>query len=135
MGQGETKSKVPQVPGVEQQLKQIEDDWTKANKNRDTATLKRIIAENYFTTDDKGKVLNREQFISLITSNPDLIESIENFDMQVRVYGKVAVVTGGIRENGTRNGTAYMDTSRWTDVFVKRDGRWQAVVSQWVKVP
>ena len=55
--------------------------------------------------------------------------------MQVRVYGNTAVLTGGIREKGMRNGKAYADTSRWTDVFVKRGGRWQAVVSQWVKVP
>ena len=55
--------------------------------------------------------------------------------MQVRVYGNTAVVIGGARERGTRNGTAYTDTYRWTDVFVKRGGRWQAVVSQFAKVP
>lgn len=135
MGQGGTKSKAPQVPGVEQQLKQMEDDWTKANKSKDTATLRRILAENYFATDEKGKILNREKFISLITSNPDVIQSSENFDMQARVYGNTAVLTGGIKEKGMRNGKAYTDISRWTDVFVKRDGAWQAVVSQWVKVP
>jgi ketosteroid isomerase-like protein len=135
VGQGRTKSKAPQVSGVEQQLKQIEDDWTRANKDKDAATLRRIIREDWVGTDEKGKVLNREPFISLITSNPDVIESNENFGMQVRVYGNTAVVTGGIKQKGTRNGTAYTDTSRWTDVFVKRGGRWQAVVSQWVKVP
>ncbi len=135
VGQGGTKSKAPQVPGVEQQLKQMEDDWGRANKNKDAATLKRIIAKDWVGTDDKGKVLNREQDISQIT-NPDVIsESNENFDMQVRVYGNTAVVIGGVREKGTRNGTAYTDTYRYTDVFVKRGGRWQAVVSQWVKVP
>ncbi|MDQ3172912.1 MAG: nuclear transport factor 2 family protein [Acidobacteriota bacterium] len=129
-----TKSKGPQAGGVEQQLKQMEDDWQKAIKNKEAATLKRIIAEDWVTTDDKGKVLNREQYISQTTSNADVIESTENFDMQVRVYGNTAVVTGGSREKGTRNGTAYTDTYRWTDVFVKRGGRWQAVVSQWAKV-
>jgi ketosteroid isomerase-like protein len=135
VGQGGTKSKAPQVPGVEQQLKQIEDDWARAIKNKDAAALRRIIAEDWFGTDEKGKVLNREQFISVVTSNPDVIESNENFDMQVRVYGKTAVVTGGLKEKGTRNKTAYTDTYRWTDVFVKLAGRWQAVVSQSVKVP
>jgi ketosteroid isomerase-like protein len=53
----------------------------------------------------------------------------------VRVYGNTAVVTGGLTEKGTRDGTAYTDTYRWTDVFVKRGGHWQAVVSQWAKVP
>ncbi len=135
VGQGRTKSKGPQAGGVEQQLKQMEDDWQKAIKNKEAATLRRIIAEDWVGTDDKGKVLNREPQISQTTSNPDVIESAENFDMQVRVYGNTAVVTGGSKERGTRNGTAYTDTYRWTDVFVKRGGRWWAVVSQWAKVP
>lgn len=135
VGQGRTKSKGPQAGGVEQQLKQMEDDWQKAIKNKEAATLRRVIAEDWVGTDDKGKVLNREPYISQTTSNPEVIESAENFDMQVRVYGNTAVVTGGSKERGTRNGTAYTDTYRWTDVFVKRGGRWWAVVSQWAKVP
>src|SRR5713226_5610720 len=110
VGQGRTKSKGPQAGGVEQQLKQMEDDWAKAIKNKDAATLRRIIAEDWVGTDEKGKVLNREQSISQTTSNPDVIESEENFDMQVRVYGNTAIVIGGGTERGTRNGTAYTDT-------------------------
>lgn len=109
-GQGGSKSKAPQAGGVEQQLKQMEDDWAKAIKDKEAATLRRVIAEDWVGTDDKGKVSNREQAISQITANPDVIESNENFDMQVRVYGNTAVVIGGARERGTRNGTAYTDT-------------------------
>ncbi len=135
VGQGTSKNKGPQAGGVEQQLKQMEDDWAKAIKNKEAATLRRIIAEDWVGTDDKGKVSNREHAISQITANPDVIESNDNFDMQVRVYGNTAVVIGGARERGTRNGTAYTDTYRWTDVFVKRGGRWGAGVSQFAKVP
>ena len=135
VGQETTKSKGAQAGGVEQQLKQMEDDWQKATRTKDAAALKRMIAEDWVATDDKGKALNREQYISQTTANPDVIQSNENFDMQVRVYGNTAVVTGGLTERGTRNGTAYLDTYRWTDVFVKRGGHWQAVVSQWAKVP
>jgi len=135
VGQETTKSKGAQAGGVEQQLKQMEDDWQKATRTKDAAALKRMIAEDWVATDDKGKALNREQYISQTTANPDVIQSNENFDMKVRAYGNTAVVTGGLTERGTRNGTAYLDTYRWTDVFVKRGGHWQAVVSQWAKVP
>ena len=134
-GQGTTKSAGAQARGVEQQLKQMEDDWQKATRTKDAASLKRIIADDWVATDDKGKTLNREQYISQTTSNTDVVQSNENNDMQVRVYGNTAVVTGGLTEKGTRNGTAYLDTYRWTDVFVKSGGHWQAVVSQWAKVP
>jgi len=135
VGQGTAKSKGAKAGGVEQQIKQMEDDWQKAIKNKQAAPLRRMIADDWAATDDKGMVLNKEQYISQITSNSDDIESTGNSDMQVRVYGNTAVVTGGSRETGTRSGTAYTDNYRWTDVFVKRGGRWQAVVSQWMKVP
>jgi ketosteroid isomerase-like protein len=135
VGQETTKSKGAQAGGVEQELKQMEDDWQKATRTKDAATLKRIIAEDWVATDDQGKILKREQYISQTTSNPDVVQSNENTDMQVRVYGNTAVVTGGLTEKGTRNGTAYLETYRWTDVFVKRGGHWQAVVSQWAKLP
>ncbi len=117
VGQGTTKSKVAQAGGVEQQLKQMEDDWQKATRTKDATLLKRIIAEDWVATDDKGKALNREQYISQTNSNPDVVQSNENFDMQVRVYGNTAVVTGGLTEKGTRNGTAYLDTYRFSSDF------------------
>lgn len=135
VGQGTTKSKGDQAGGVEQQLKQMEDDWQKATRTKDTTALKRIIAEDWIATNEMGKILNREEYLSQTAANPDVIQSNENTDMQVRVFDNTAVVTGGLTERGTRSGTAYTDTYRWTDVFVKRGGRWQAVVSQWVKVP
>ena len=134
VGQEATKSKASQATGVEQQLKQMEDNWTKANKNKDAATLKGIIAEDWIGTDEKGIVRNREEVISRVASNLDVIESKENFDLRVRVYGNTGVVVAGDIEKGMRKGIAYTDTSRWTDVFVKRAGTWQAVVSQWVRV-
>ena len=135
VGQGTTKSKGAQAGGVEQQLKQMEDDWQKATRTKDTTALKRIIAEDWIATNEMGKILNREEYLSQTAANPDVIQSNENTDMQVRLFDNTAVVTGGLTERGTRNGTAYTDTYRWTDVFVKRGGHWQAVVSQWVKVP
>jgi ketosteroid isomerase-like protein len=134
-GQATTTGKGAHAGGIEQQLKQMEDDWQKATRTKDATLLKRIIAEDWVAIDDNGKTLTREQYISQTNANPDVVQSNENFDMQVRVYGNTAVVTGGLAEKGTRNGAAYSDTYRWTDVFVKRGGHWQAVVSQWAKVP
>jgi ketosteroid isomerase-like protein len=135
VGQGTMMSKGAQAGGVEQQLKEMEDDWQKATRAKDIAALKRIIAEDWAATNEMGKILTREEYLSQTTANTDVIQSNENTDMRVRVFGDTAVVTGGLTEKGTRNGTAYTDTYKWTDVFVKRGGHWQAVASQWAKVP
>ena len=59
VGQETTKSKGAQAGGIDQQLKQMEDDWQKATRTKDAAILRRIIAEDWVATDDKGKILNR----------------------------------------------------------------------------
>lgn len=64
-------------------------------------TLKLILAEDDFARDEKEKLLNKEQSISLITADPDIIESRENVDMLARVYGNTAVETGDTKN--TRN--------------------------------
>jgi len=47
--------------------------------------------------------------------------------LQVRRFGSIAVVTGRTNATGA-DGTRVV--LRFTDVFEKRGGRWQAVVSQ-----
>ena len=128
------KGKEPPV-NVEQQLKQMEDDWLKALKNKDAEAFRTLLAEDWMGTDEKGKLLTREAYIAQMLSNPDVIEANENFDMKMRIIGDTAIVTGGLNETGKRNGKMYADLYRWTDIFMKRGGRWQPVASQWVKIP
>jgi len=55
--------------------------------------------------------------------------------MKVRVFGNTAVVTGTDTEKSSYKGKDTSGKYVWTDVFVQRNGRWQAAASQSVKVP
>ena len=73
VGQG-TKSKGAQAGGVEQQLKQMEDDWQKATRTKDTAMLRGIIAEDWVATDDKerssiGNSIFPKRLLTLMSSS------------------------------------------------------------------
>ena len=63
------------------------------------------------------------------------IESGSIDDLNVRVFGNVAVVTGRSVLAGSYQGNRASVVQRFTDVFVKRDGRWQVVASQGTQVP
>ena len=54
--------------------------------------------------------------------------------MKVRIYGTTAIVTGTDTEKSEYHGKDSSGKYVWTDVWVMRDGRWQAVASQSVKV-
>ena len=51
-------------------------------------------------------------------------------DIKVRVFGHTAVVTGTDDEITMKDGKKSSNHYGWTDVFVKRNGRWLAVASQ-----
>jgi ketosteroid isomerase-like protein len=49
--------------------------------------------------------------------------------VSVRVYGDAAVATGRTRASGRSHGQDVTVVLRFTDVFVRRGGRWQVVAS------
>jgi ketosteroid isomerase-like protein len=62
------------------------------------------------------------------------IESGAIDDLNIRVFGDFAVVTGRSVLSGSYQGQRANVVQRFTDVFARRDGRWQAVASQGTQV-
>jgi Ketosteroid isomerase homolog len=62
------------------------------------------------------------------------IESSTNEDMKVQVHGDTAVVTYRSTDKGNYKGNDLSGQYRWTDVFVKRNGRWQIVAGQGTRI-
>jgi len=115
---------------VEQTLIQMEHDWSEADLHRDAAALQRILADDWIGIDFEGTVLNKQQALLGIASDSGSLDSTVLRNMKVRVYGSTAVVTGTDTETGDYHGKDSSGKYEWTDVFVRRGGRWQAVSSQ-----
>jgi ketosteroid isomerase-like protein len=124
-----TKTTAP-ANRVQEQLKKLEEEWATAFIKRDGAALNRILAEDYYIIDPNGSVGNKAQTIEDITSGNTVFESIKYDDLNVRVYGTFAIVTGGETVTVRSNGQSSTVTFRFTDVFTLRRGQWQAVSSQ-----
>jgi len=116
-----------QTESVEQELLKLEQDWSNADLKNDSAVLKRIFADDYLMTDSNGNVWTKAQSLSLGESGEDIITSLSSDDWKVRVYGNAAVVTGRSTLNETYKGKDYSPQLRWTDTWVKLNGRWQCV--------
>ena len=114
----------------EQELIKIENGWMDAVVKRDGPALQRLYADEYVYTDSDGVVRNKAQDIADITSGRVRIASFVLGDLKVQVHGETAVVTGRNTLKGTFEGMDISGSYRFTDVFVKRVGRWQAVATQ-----
>jgi hypothetical protein len=116
--------KAPSAASVEKTLIQMERDWVQAGISKDSQTIDRIIADDWISTDFQGKSVTKAQAMSELKSASGGVPAIELGEMKVRVLGTTAIVSG-------------KDTTgryAWMDVFLKRNGRWQAVASQSTKV-
>ena len=119
---------------VEQELLHIEKELGDALVQGDTTKLDHILADEWEVIIPTGEVWTKETALKLVKTGTLAVESGENSDVKVRVYGDTAVVTGRSNSKGKYKGVDYSSDERWTDVFVKKDGRWQCVASHSTRI-
>ena len=119
---------------TEQEIIQLEQTWTDASLKKDRATVERILADDYVYTHSNGSVLNKTQEIAETMSADIKWTSTINSDMKVRIFGDVAIITGIQTAQGTAKGYT-PGPRRFTDIFVKRNGRWQCIGGQSTLMP
>ena len=116
-------------------LQQIQHELAAAWAARDRPTIERLIAPDWTVTHIEGQRLTRADVFQMMfgsdvtQAEPSMVDEVD-----VRVFGDAAVVTGRTHARGTQAGVPYDITLRFTDVFVRRDGRWQAVASHATEV-
>jgi ketosteroid isomerase-like protein len=122
-------------PKVEQELQALEQAWADAVKHQDVEKIARMQAEEYVFTDPAGQVWTKARELDTIKAGDLVIDSFELSDVKVRLYDNTAVVTLSIVWHGQFRGNDISGPQRMTDVFVKRNGRWQCVASQSTRIP
>jgi len=117
-----------------QELRRLEDGWTIALVKRDSAYFRRNLHPDYVYSDERG-VFNKEQVIAEQISGTDSVTSAENQDMRVHVHGSAAAVTGILIVRGRGKDGAFEHRYRYTDSFVRENGRWLMFASQDYEIP
>ena len=113
---------------------QMERDWSAALIANDAAKLEWIMADDWTMTDPAGQRMTRAQSLAEMRDGSLKLESMSPSDVKVAVYGDTAVVTGRSKDKGTYKGMDISGEYAFTDVFVKRDGKWRAVSTQLTRV-
>jgi ketosteroid isomerase-like protein len=105
---------------------QLADAWVAG----DRAAIERLVAPDWMVTHVAGQRLTRTDVLrDMFESSATRIESMTVDDVDVRLFGDAAVVTGRTHARGVQADAAFDVSLRFTDVFVRRSSRWQAVAS------
>ena len=126
----QNKPKADDEERTRQALMQLERDIGKANIESDYAFFDRVEAEEFIFTDAGGGVTTKKQDLEGLKQppNPDVkLIAYDVDEMSVRLYDKTAVVTGRVTTKRLVKGQPITSQSRFTDVFVWREARWQLV--------
>ncbi|PYO87094.1 MAG: hypothetical protein DMD58_15500 [Gemmatimonadetes bacterium] len=115
---------------VEDSVRAVEMRRREALLAADTVALSRMLAPDFMEISRLGTVRTRADNVRDIASGALHLTSISYDSLNVRVYGDVAVLTGIADNTGTMRGFPFSGRIRYTRVFVRRDGRWQAVLMQ-----
>lgn len=111
------------------ELMQLERDIGQANIRRDKAFFERIEADEFVFTDSYGGVTTKSEDVGSLDkpAGEFRLISYDADEMQVKVYGKTAVVTGRVTTVSKSKDREITVRNRFTDVFVRRNGLWQIV--------
>lgn len=118
----------------EQQIIQLFEAGDRALTAADVPELRRIYADDYVQYDESGKVVTKEDLVRRLTSGAIRFVSMTSTGRRVRLFGDFAIVHGSeedeVEQDGRRGSVRYL----YMDVVIKREGKWQVVGSQLVKV-
>ncbi len=108
----------------------LEHEWLAAG---DSAHLEQILAPDFMHPVSTGDIIDKAEHIAFVVAHSSPASVHKRFErLDVRVYGTTAIATGIV--DAQQDGAQGVRRTVFTDVFVKRAGRWQAVSAQETEV-
>jgi len=117
-------------PETIREIRELERQAREASLRRDADFSQRTLAEDYVAITPLGQVTTKQDTVSARKSGQLRYETIDVSDMVIRLYGDTAVVTARADVKGHQLGEDFSGPYRYTRVWVRRGGHWQAVSYQ-----
>ena len=117
---------------AEEEVRKLEREWLDAYEKRDADAMNRIVADDFMITFPNGSLQTKPQLMAEIRQArkpTDLAPKFSTEDVKARMYGDTVILTGRVVTQVRRGDNDVREQSRYTDTYVKKDGRWQVVAS------
>jgi len=115
---------------MEKEVMKVEEEFGEAMIKNDADRIGTLLADDWIIIDPDGAIMDKARFLSAIRSGALAHEAMDSQEVRVRIYGTTAIVTALTSSKAKYMGQEFSTRERATDVFVKRDDRWQCVTTQ-----
>lgn len=112
-------------------VRALEVKWAEAYKLRKLDVLSSLLDDDCISTFEDGSTFGKLGVISYIAKPSERVELAEMSDLKIRMHGETAVVTGAYHERGESAGKPYEYHDRFTDVWMKVQGKWKLIASHY----
>jgi hypothetical protein len=113
----------------EHMLLKLDHDNTVATWTADSRWFDEHLADDFMQVTINGTIKTKVDVVRELASPGFSMEPYEPTEVQVRIYGDTAIVTGRVFQRFARNGMNFAIDARYTDVYTKRRGKWLLVTS------
>ena len=105
-----------------------ENQITKSQQTNNVELQAPLLADKFVSTDQDGTVLVGKE-ANLADAKLTTFSSMELTDLKVTVFGDTAIATGTFADKGTYKGKAFNHRGRFTDTWVRMNGKWLCVAT------
>ena len=113
------------------ELLRLSERWYQAWLEKDAATVKRLMAEDYLYVGPNGLTLDRQAILAIIGSPSYRLDHGARTEVIVRGMGHdAAIVRHRWQGAGSFEGSSFTDDNRCVMVWEKQAGEWRIVLDQ-----
>ncbi|MBZ5722810.1 MAG: nuclear transport factor 2 family protein [Acidobacteriia bacterium] len=111
-------------PPAESEVKKAEADLAKLLVQADWDQYAARLSDDYVRTENNGDVKTKAEVLADLRSGKSKLLDVIPEELQVRLYGDTAILTGHLSALTRQNGRVTTVFSRITETFVKHNGSW-----------
>jgi len=119
----------------ERQVEALEEQWRKAQLTGDTATIERLLADDYIGITLNGLINTKEQQLERMRNRVRIVTKMDVSDVKVKLIGSIAIVTSRVDIEGTNEGVSESGVYRYTHVYRQLpNGAWKVTNSEATRI-
>lgn len=110
------------------ELKKLNEAWIGSYPKKDTITLSKILAGDFFLINPSGAKISKSQLLNSAVNSPLIAAQVDNAEVRM-ISQNVALVIAKASFKHIEGGKEISGQTSYMDVYEKRNGRWVAVAA------
>lgn len=110
-----------------EEVKRLDKEITVATWTGDAVWFEENVADEYVLVTPTGGTRTKRDVVRELATPGMQMEPYEPREVTLRMYGDAAVITGRVLQRYVLGGIRFANDLRYTNVYVKKKGRWLLV--------